>query len=246
MTTGIALVLAAGLVTGGLIGAVGVGGVLIAPLLVLLAGYDVQQAIAIAAGSFVFTGLAGTLAYARRGSVDWPAAGWLAAGVVPGALVGAWISGLLPAEALTWLICTLIALLGVRELFGRRVRPDRLGRMPGVYTLLPLGTAVGFGSALTGTGGPVLLIPLLLMATVPALAAIGVAQVIQLPVALFASLGFLLFGQIDLLLAAGLGVTQAAGVLLGARLAHSLPARLLRRLVAIALLGTAVLLLVRL
>lgn len=42
-----------------------------------------------------------------------------------------------------------------------------------------------------------------------------------------------------------LGVTRAAGVVLGARLAHALPAGSLHRLVAVALVATAVVLAIR-
>jgi len=68
MIPGVLLVLAAGLVTGALIGVVGVGGVLIAPLLVLLAGFDVHQAVAVASFSLIFTGVVAGLVVEVAGS----------------------------------------------------------------------------------------------------------------------------------------------------------------------------------
>lgn len=245
MTSGVLLVLAAGLLAGGFIGAVGVGGVIIAPLLVLLAGYDIHQAVAVASWSFMFTGVAGTLSYARHGSIDWSSAAWLAAGVLPAALVGALVNTMVPATVVTVIIAVLIAASGLRGLLQRSAEPGGPARTPTATLLVLVGALVGFGSALTGTGGPVLLIPLLLLGGMRILNVIGVAQAIQIPVAVFASVGYLLFAEIDLLVGTLLGLTQAAGVLMGARVAHMLPAASLRRLVAVALIGTAVLLIVQ-
>src|SRR5690625_3602010 len=225
---GLLIVLAAGLATGTLIGAVGVGGVLLAPLLVLLAGYEPHAAVAIASWSFLFTGIAGTYSYARRGSVDWRAVAWLVAAIIPAALAGAWVNTLFSASAVTLILAVLALGSGLRELLSRPAGANGGGAMPSGPMLLLLGTLVGFGSALTGTGGPVLLVPLLLLFSMPPLAAVGVAQVVQLPVATFASLGYLLFGDLDLTVGTVLGVIQAVGVVMGARIAHSLPQRTLR------------------
>lgn len=246
LTPGVLLVLGMGLLAGGFIGAVGVGGVIIAPLLVLLAGYDIHQATAIASWSFMFTGAAGTLSYARHGSINWSAAAWLAAGIMPAAVLGALVNAVVPAIVVTITIAVLIIPSALRELLQRPVPPDNSVGTPTVAVLVLLGTLVGFGSALTGTGGPVLLIPLLLLSGMRILNVIGVAQAIQIPVAMFASLGYLLFSDIDLLVGTLLGLTQAVGVLFGTRMAHTLPTSSLRRLVAIALIGTAVLLVVQL
>ncbi|MFO7544735.1 MAG: sulfite exporter TauE/SafE family protein [Trueperaceae bacterium] len=238
-------VLVAGVATGGLIGAVGVGGVLIAPLLVLLAGYEPHLAVATASWSFLFTGIVGAIAYARRGNLDGRAAVRVVATVVPAAVVGAWTNAHASSFALTVLLCLLVTTSGLRELLAPTPSVARAKPMPSGPILAGLGAVAGFVSALTGTGGPVVLVPLLLLLRVPALAAVGLSQVVQLPVAVFASLGYGLFGRIDIPMGTALGLTQAVGVLLGARLAHTLPSRRLGQVVAFALLGTAALLLTR-
>src|SRR5471030_2031896 len=59
------------LAVGFFIGAVGVGGILLIPTLVWLGGLPIHQATATALFSFLFTGLAGTWLFQRRGSIDW-------------------------------------------------------------------------------------------------------------------------------------------------------------------------------
>ena len=75
-----------------------------------------------------------------------------------------------------------------------------------------IGLFVGLGSALTGTGGPVLLIPILLWLNFPLLAVVGLAQGIQIPIALSASTGNYIFSGIDFVLAGILSILLGIGV----------------------------------
>lgn len=235
----------AGALSGTLIGAVGIGGVLLAPLLLLITPFELGTIMAATAFSFVFTGVVGGVAYARRGSVPWRDAGWLAASVVPAAFAGARTHAVAPEGVPA---AALAALLVVAAAQALRAPPPRSGarrRLPAPL-LVGLGAFVGFGSALTGTGGPVLLVPLLLLLGAPPLAAVGTAQVVQLPLAIFASAGFAVAGRLDPALGLVLGLSQAGAVAVGARAAHALPTAALRRLVGAASAGAALLLATRL
>lgn len=99
-----------------------------------------------------------------------------------------------------------------------------------------IGIGVGFGSALSGTGGPILLVPVLLMIGVRPLSAIAASQVVQFPVAFSATVGYLRYGQVHMMLGVLCGLIAMLGVVMGASLAHWLPATALRRIVAGALI----------
>ena len=71
------LLLALAVLVGVLIGLVGVGGVLLPPGLMLLGDLSASEAAATSLWVFGFTGVVGTIAYARRGAVPWSMAGWL-------------------------------------------------------------------------------------------------------------------------------------------------------------------------
>jgi uncharacterized membrane protein YfcA len=229
-------VILVGLITGTLIGTVGIGGILLSPLLTYLLGIELHLAMASSSFSFLFTGVIGTVSYAKRGSISWEMVKWLSLGIIPATILGAKINTILSTNLLTIVLAVLIILSGFNVLY----KPPPAGSAdqqlsrPG---LVLLGLGVGFGSALTGTGGPVLLVPLLVFMKFSPLAAIGVSQAIQLPVAAFATLGFFLYGQIDMMLGISLGLIQAIGVALGAKIAHNLPFEKLRQLVALALIG---------
>lgn len=228
----VVLLVAATFVVGGLIGSVGIGGVLLTPALVYLAGFDVHVAMATSMWAFVFTGIAGTASYARRGSLEWGAGARACVGAVPGALAGAWANGLLSQDALKLILAALLIATGLYAVAG--ARDGRVRRELGAPAIVGVGLGVGFGSALTGTGGPVLVVPTLLLLGVPALTTVGIGNLIQLPVAGFGTLGFLVSGDVDLLVGLGLGLLAALGVLVGAGIAHAARASTLRRVVAAA------------
>jgi uncharacterized membrane protein YfcA len=232
------------LVVGTLVGCVGIGGVLLPPTLTYVGGFDLHLAMATSMWAFFFTGVAGTATYARRHSVDWRMVSWLGAGTVPAAILGALSNGALPASVLTILLAALIVAAGVNAL-TKLPSAERSAHSFGAPLLVLIGAIVGFGSALTGTGGPVLLVPILVYLRAPILPAIGVSQVIQIPIALFSTLGYILYGRVDLALGTALGIAMIAGVVIGTRIAHAVPAVALRRIMAAALVGVGFVIIMR-
>jgi uncharacterized protein len=235
MTPTFVLVLAAALVMGVLIGCVGIGGVLLPPVLVYLGGFGFHAAAATSTWAFLFCGVAGTLSYSGRRTIDWRMAAWLGVGVVPTAFAGALANAALPEGLLMAILAALMVLTGADALLRS---PDDVGRTRRLVApaLLAIGAFVGFGSALTGTGGAVLLVPILLLLRTPVLASVGAAQVVALPIVGFSTAGYVLYGSVHFALGTVAGLVGAVGVVIGARIAHAAPATALRRVVATALL----------
>lgn len=232
------------LISGTLIGAIGIGGVLLVPALSLF-GIEVHAAVAAALASYIFSGAIATFLYARQGSIAWSSAGWLCLGAAPGAFIGAALASVAGSALLTALIAASVAFAGLRALLPGRGTGER-GRRLGPASLAAIGGAIGLGSAVTGTGGPVLLMPLLIWLDLPLLMAIGLAQAIQLPIALVATAANLAYGAVDLRLAGLLSLGIVLGSWLGARAAHAMPLKLLTRLVGFVLIAVGALLLLRL
>jgi uncharacterized protein len=237
-------VLVAALLVEVLIGCVGVGGVLLPPALVYLGGFGFHAAAATSTWAFLFCGVAGTLSYSGRRSIDWRMAAWLGAGVVPTAIGGAWAHTALPEGLLMALLAALMVLTGADTLLRS---PDNAGRARHLRApaVLTIGAFVGFGSALTGTGGAVLLVPVLLLVRTLVLATVGAAQAVALPIVIFSTAGSVLYGSVHFALGTAAGLVGAIGVVAGARIAHAAPAAGLRRLVAMALLCAGLLIAAR-
>jgi hypothetical protein len=228
---------AAILLAGWLIGATGIGGVLVVPVLNQVQGVALQQAIAASSLAFALPGIA-ALWRLRQSSAGVPrGTGTLALASVPGAAAGALLVHHVGAQ---WLLAGLAGLALGSGLWGLRSRPHEAAhRAPlGPIAMGSLGIAVGLGSALTGTGGPVLLVPLLLLAGQPLRNIAPPAQAIQLPVALCAATGHALAGALDLRLALVIGAVLLAGSLAGQWAAPRTPALALHRLVCALLILT--------
>jgi len=203
------------LVVGVLIGSIGVGGVLLVPALTYLAGIEIHIAIASCMLSYAFSGIVGATIYAKHKTIRWGTGLWLCIGAMPGAYLGALVVSALPARTVTLVIAIFVVMAGINAL-----------RNP-----------------LSGTGGPLLLVPLLVWLNWPVLAAVGLSQIIQIPISLLATVGNYLHGQVDVKLALGIAAIMIIGVMIGARLAHKLPALRLRRIVAVVLAFVGILML---
>ena len=230
------LLLGVAVLVGIFIGAVGVGGVLLIPALNVLTPLSIQASMATALFTFIFTGIVGTCLFQRRGSIDWAITLPLCLGGALFGCVGAWANARLDARPLALILALLIVFAGVYTLCSGGARPaaifhDRPRRQR--ILLFAIGAVTGFGSGLTGVGGPALSMPMMVLFGFPALAAIGASQVIQILASVSGSIGHLAQGHIDLRLAALLTVFEVAGVWLGVQLGHAVDARLLRQAVGV-------------
>lgn len=218
-----------------LIGAVGVGGILLIPALAALARLEVHEAMATALFTFIFTGLAGTFQFQRRGSIDWPITFPVCAGAAFSGFLGALANSRIEAPVLSLLLSGVIVFAGIYTLspwggskqaaFAQRPRIQQA-------LLLGIGAVAGFGSGLTGVGGPALSVPMMVLFGFPVLATIGASQVIQILAAVSGTLGNLRYGSVDFPLAALITLFEVAGVLLGVRIVHAVNTARLRRFVA--------------
>lgn len=237
------LLLALVAVVGLLVGLAGVGGVLLPPALVAIGGMSPQAATATSTWVFLFTGAVGSVAFSWRGLVPWRMFVRLAAGIVPAAFVGARTNAVLPPSAVLLALAALTLFVGLHQLLPSTGR-GRV-RQLGTASLVAIGAVVGFGSAVTGTGGPVLLVPTLLAFGVTVLRAVAASQVAQLPVVASASLGYLDAGVTDVRLGTLLGVIAAAGTVLGSAVAARVHAQRLRQVVSLVCIASGLFLLVR-
>lgn len=226
----------AALVIGLLIGTIGIGGVLLTPWLTQVIGLPVRDAIMISSFAFIGTGIAALIVSARslRGAAnfDWRLVG----ATVPGALAGAWALSVIPGRIALALLALLTMVVGFRVLFvgaAHRHDPVPAKSAPG----LPIGVLTGFASALTGTGGPMVLTPILLWRGVPILTAILLGQVVQLPIALTASAGNVYLGNVDIGAGIAIGLMLVPGAFLGRRVAQALPLAALSRIVGVTLMA---------
>ena len=225
-----------GLIAGLLIGAAGIGGVILVPLLVYFAGIDIHTSIAASVAAFFVSGMVGTVAYSKRGIIRWLDFVSVSFGAIPGALLGAYVLPKIGSYFLTFFIALVLMASAVKQFTG--TNSNNLARqMQNIpkYQLALVGLVTGFLSVLSGTGGPLVLLPLLNLLSTPLITAIGLSQVIQLPIATFASVGNAFNHLIDWELVMVLSFGIAFGSFIGAKVSERLPIAYIKMLVSILL-----------
>lgn len=245
---------AVGVVAGLLAGLLGIGGgAVIVPALILLFTqlgfvdtWIPHQAVATSLATVVATGAASTWAHQRRGAVSWELVLRLAPWILIGAWLGAWIAGWLPAFWLKRLFALFLLYNGLRML--RAAPPTLKSGLPSTPVLGGFATVFGALSALLGIGGGILIVPFLARHGLAMQRAVATSSACGVPLALAGTLGFVLSGWAReglpthsigfLYWPAALSIMALSMPMatVGARLAHVLPTRTLRRIFGVLLL----------
>ncbi|UOE42798.1 sulfite exporter TauE/SafE family protein [Agromyces larvae] len=151
-----------GLAGGFMSGLFGVGGgIIMVPLLMLLARLDQRRAAATSLAAILPASIAGSIGYLAGGQVDWWAALFVAVGSIVGSQLGTWLLRRLPVAVLRWGFIALLVVIAVRLLFAVPERDTGALEISPLIALalIAFGLFVGIASGLFGIGGGVLMVP---------------------------------------------------------------------------------------
>ena len=243
--------------TGFLAGLLGVGGgMLMVPFMTLLlsakgmpAAYVVKMAIATSLATICFTSIASVRAHHQRGAVLWPVARLLAPGIVVGSLLGAQIAKALPAHVLAVLFALFVSFSALQMLIDRKPKATR--HLPGTGGMLAAGGTVGLLASLVGAGGAFVSVPFMTWCNVKIHNAVATSAALGFPVAVAGTLGYVIAGwslqgmpegTLGFIYLPALITVSIASVVtapVGARTAHRMDMRQLKRVFACLLFGLA-------
>ena len=245
---------ALGVVAGFLAGLLGIGGgMMMVPFLIWIlthrgvgADLAVKMAIATAMATILFTALSTTRAHQRRGAIRWDLVRGMAPGIVVGGLAaGAGVFALVRGQALALFFAAFVSYSALQMLRATTPQPSR--QLPGRIGLAAAGGGIGFLSGLVGAGGAFIAVPFMTRCNVPIHNAVATGAAIGLPIALANTIGYVIAGwsqpaplpgALGFLYLPALAVIATASMLTapwGARVAHSLNVRQLRRIFAVML-----------
>lgn len=245
MTLGIWLIiLAANMLVGGCIGICGIAGFLLPMLYTGGLGYDVQRALAFSFLAFLISGCIGSFNYYKEGNLDVALSVKLGVGSLIGAVCGVFWQAVIPQQTAKVLLYLVVLFSGISILYRmwsekRKKRTQTIHHKKKltdhVWFLLILGISTGAVCSLSGAGGPVLVMPLLITFGVSARVAVGVSLFDSVFIAIPACIGYL--SRIDrksfLLLLILIAVTHGIGVWIGSRFAGKVPVKGLKLFVAV-------------
>jgi uncharacterized membrane protein YfcA len=224
--------------------AIGPGGVLVTIALFALTDLSPAEVAGTAIVTHIGTGIVGTLAYARSGQLREAGTRRLAlvlsAVAVIGTPLGVWINTRVSSRQFGIMLALLIMVVGVsivvRDRQAMRLADGGHGGPTGVLPQAGIGGAVAVASGLFGIGGPMISVPIMVIAGYPMLAALAAAQVQSIVVAGSGALTYASQDAISWPLVFLTGVPELFGVWLGWKVAHSVPTRPLKYALAATLI----------
>lgn len=213
------------------------GGIVMVPVLHYGFAFTWAQATAVSLAAIALTAPLSVLAHARRGAVQWALAIPMAVGGLAGVAVGQWLQ---PRVEVPWLKLLFALLMGLAawRLVQKPSAPRWHTKHP-VY-LLSLGAVAGLISKLLGIGGGLLTVPALALTGTAIHVAVGSSLVPVFTNAAVATAHHVA-DRIELLAALPLAAGAVLGIPVGARLAHALPDKGLRRVFAGGLIAAGIL-----
>lgn len=254
----VAELLLLGTATGFLAGLLGIGGgMVMVPFLTLILSHRgvpgdlaVKMAIATSMATILFTSLSSVRAHHGRGAVRWDIVRAMAPGIVLGGLVaGAGVFALIKGQALALFFALFVGFSATQMLRDKKPKPTR--QLPGAAGQTAAGGGIGFVSGLVGAGGGFISVPFMTWCNVPIHNAVATSAALGFPIALANTAGYVvggwslpspLPGSLGYLYLPALVVIAVASVLMapvGARAAHAMDVRQLKRVFALMLYALA-------
>lgn len=255
--------LALGSFTGFSAGLLGVGGgMMTVPFITMLLSARqfpesmiVHVAIATSLGIILFTSISSVRAHHRHGAVLWPVVKLVAPGILLGSWIGPWIGSKIPSPSLALFFAAFVGFSATQMLVDRKPKPTR--ELPKPAGMFVAGVVIGTISGLVGAGGGFITVPFLVWCNARMQNAVATSAALGFPIALAGTLSNVWYGwqqpelpdgMLGFIYLPALASVAAASVItapFGAKTAHALPVKSLKRVFALMLYGLAGYMLVR-
>ena len=255
----LAIIAAANMAVGGCIGICGIAGFLLPMLYTGGLGFDVTYALALSFLAFLVSGIIGSFNYYKAGNLEVRMSLKLGIGSLIGAIAGVFLQSMIEKSTAKTILYLVVLFSGASilvRMWNEKRKADSVSAKKVISDgknsassnpshpksiadhmgfLIFLGITTGAIWSLSGAGGPVLVMPLLVACGVSARIAVGVALFDSVFIAIPACIGYLsritwteILGPLVLIV-----LTHGIGVWLGSRFAGKVPVQGLKIFVAV-------------
>jgi uncharacterized membrane protein YfcA len=242
-----------GLFAGFVAGLLGVGGgLIIVPVLSFVFAahhfpdaYTLHLALGTSLASIVFTSISSFRAHHAHGAVNWKIWRQVTPGIITGTLLGSVLAAHLSTHFLKVFFVIFLFYVGTQMILD--IKPKAARDLPGLPGMFGAGNIIGAVSSLVGIGGGTLSVPFMTWCNVKLHDAIGTSAAIGFPIAVAGAVGYVAnglrvdglpeysLGFIYLPALAAIAVASILTAPFGARLAHRLPVKKLKKIFAVLL-----------
>lgn len=227
------IVFCCNLVVGGLIGLTGIAGFLL-PMLYVFLGYRVQEALSLSFVAFMISGILGSITYYKRGQLKLSIGNRLGFFSLIGATIGVYLNSYLSDELIKILLYLVVLFSGLSILF-RKDHESKDKSYPDLKTCFWLGIITACVCALSGAGGPILVMPLLVLMHVSIRESVALALYDSIFIAIPSIIGYFLqcdvFSLVPVLFISA--IAHGIGVVFGSVNAQKVDAKIIKKIVAV-------------
>jgi uncharacterized protein len=236
-----------GIFSGFVAGLFGVGGglMLVPILFMMFAAQDfptahlMHLALGTSMTTIVFTSISSMRAHHSHGAVRWDIVRAMAPGLLLGTFGGSLLAGVVPTRPLVMVFTGVVYYAALQMILD--FKPQAHRQLPGAVGLFAAGGGIGVVSSLVAAGGGFLSIPFMLFCNVLIHSAVGTSSALGFPIAVAGMVGYIIAGSgASGLPDYALGYVYLPATLcivalsmlvapFGARLAHRLPMKQLKR-----------------
>jgi uncharacterized membrane protein YfcA len=200
----------------------------------------VHMAIATSLTTILFTSVSSLRAHHARGAVLWNVVKTLAPGIVIGSLIGAQVAGRMPTRWIALVFALFVGFSATQMLLDRKPKPSR--QLPKPAGMLGAGGLIGLISSFVGAGGGFISVPFLVWCNVSMHNAVATSAALGFPIAAAGTVGYIISGwsvtglpegSLGFIYLPALFSVAIASVLtapLGARTAHAMNVKPLKRI----------------
>lgn len=231
-------------IVGFLCGATSIGGILLIPAIQHCLDMDIHLAAGTSLCSFFFAAMFGTWLHWRSGNLLRSFVVPMCSGGIIFGCLGAFSNVAIESSSLTAILAWIIILAGAFSLRPIRSYAKEPVKKNGIV-LFAISAFVGFMAGLTGVGGPVISVPIMIALGFPPLLSVASALPLQLVACFSGSIGNFILGKIDWPLAMMTVLLQIVGFYAGQRAARHIDTEGLKKCVAFLCIGTGIIMLVR-
>ncbi len=254
----IIILLSAGIIVGMIAGLLGLGGgVIVVPALVWVFQTNPQIpsthlmhiAIGTSLATIVITSISSMIAHHKHQAILWPVVKQLTPGILLGAFFGAVIADKMSYVYLRTIFSVFLFIIAIKLLFN--LDPKGRQNLPQWPGMTLAGIIIGKVSALVGIGGGSMTVPFLVWGQISMRNAVATSAACGLPIAISGAIGFIVMGwdtpnlptwslgHVYLPALLAITATSLFFAPLGAKLAHTLPVNLLKKIFAVFLIIAA-------
>lgn len=221
-------------VIGALVGVSGIAGFLLPVFYTSVMKMGAIESLALSFAAFVVSGTIGSLNYYRNKALNIKFASILSIGSFVAGFLGVRANILIPDDIMKTILYMVVLLSGISILFRKDVDKDRELKYNN-FILIGIGFATGFICSISGAGGPILVLPILIMMGIKVREAVGIALFNSIFIGIPAATGYMIYSGwsvIGKLLPIVL-ISHGVGVYLGSKNAGKINQKVLKKTIAI-------------